>query len=149
MSQDLHSLAYFSHIAAPLEPDALHEMITSILTSARRKNQSLGLTGALLFSSGCFAQVLEGDLHDVEQLFECIQCDPRHKEVTIVHFHRIETRSFPEWSMAFAGIDDDDRGVAMAAEALGTPNAIVTAPNGAGFVQVLRNLVERHALYSA
>ena len=145
MSHMLHSLAYFSRISEPVGPEALQAMVGDILCSARRRNPSIGVTGALLFSGGCFAQVLEGELADVELIFETIQCDPRHKDVIVVHFHPIVARSFPEWSMAFAGIDCGERRAALAADALGTPDDIAAAPGGADFVQVLRNLVMRQA----
>lgn len=37
--------------------------------------------------------------------FESIQCDHRHCDVTILHLHEVDRRSFGEWSMAFGGID--------------------------------------------
>jgi len=63
------------------------------------------VTGGLLFSEGCFAQVLEGPQDAVEAAFERIQCDARHCEVVVLQSGPITKRDFPDWSMAFAGAD--------------------------------------------
>lgn len=77
--------------------------LQSILASARKNNPSLDLTGALLYNTGNFAQVLEGPLASIERIFEVIQRDPRHSEVTVIHTGPASQRDFPDWSMAFAG----------------------------------------------
>ena len=82
--------------------------IQKILTSSRTNNGREGVTGALLYNQGNFAQVLEGPLARVGQIFERIQCDPRHSEVTVVESAPVDGRNFPEWSMAFAGNDKSD-----------------------------------------
>ncbi|QJR37617.1 BLUF domain-containing protein [Gemmatimonas groenlandica] len=105
MSNALYSLAYFSRNSIVGTADEVQANIAAILRTARRSNAQSGVTGALLFSDGCFAQVLEGERTQVETIFETIQCDPRHHDVTILHLHEIEARSFGAWSMAFAGID--------------------------------------------
>ena len=77
--------------------------IRRILAISRHNNQRDGVTGGLLFSDGCFAQVLEGPLTAVETTFERIQCDGRHSEVTVIQSGAIDERGFPDWSMAFTG----------------------------------------------
>ncbi len=74
--------------------------LSQILGTARANNSRHGVTGALLFNSGFFAQVLEGPQAAIERVFERIQCDPRHAEVTVLESGNTEERSFPEWSMA-------------------------------------------------
>jgi hypothetical protein len=105
MQTDLHSLAYFSRNAIPGDPEQMQLGIADILASARKNNVKSGVTGALLFSDGCFAQVLEGPRETIEGIFETIQCDARHCDVAIMHLHPIEARSFGNWSMAFGGIE--------------------------------------------
>jgi blue light- and temperature-responsive anti-repressor len=83
--------------------------IAQILASARRNNARLDITGALLFNRGCFAQVLEGRQESIEGLFETISCDLRHGDITVCEIAPIEIRNFPNWSMAFAGMLEDDR----------------------------------------
>ncbi len=77
-----------------------------ILAASRENNARDGVTGGLFFSSQCFAQVLEGPSDMVEQVFERIQGDERHCEVTVLDAGPIAKRDFPQWSMAFAGSTD-------------------------------------------
>lgn len=71
-----------------------------IFQTARSNNKRRAVTGALLHSSGFFAQVLEGPKREIEQLFEKIQQDPRHSDVTVLECAPIPCRDFPLWSMA-------------------------------------------------
>lgn len=77
--------------------------VAEILTISQRNNSKVGVTGALLFNSGCFAQVLEGPQKAVETTFERIQRDPRHSDVSVLQCEAVEARGFPNWSMAFIG----------------------------------------------
>lgn len=77
--------------------------IGAILAVSRRNNARDDLTGGLLFSEGCFAQVLEGPMWAVTETFERIQGDERHKEVTVLQAREVNKRDFPNWSMGFAG----------------------------------------------
>jgi len=81
----------------------LHKEISQILRAARENNLKNEITGALMFNSEYFAQVLEGPHHQVESLFDRIQCDERHSGMTMLGFTAIESRSFPEWAMAYIG----------------------------------------------
>ena len=99
----LHRVLYCSRNLIPGTPEAVAADISSILAVSRRNNARDGITGGLLFSDGCFAQVLEGPLDAVESTFERIQCDERHSDVTVLQSGPITARDFPDWSMAFAG----------------------------------------------
>lgn len=113
----LHRVLYCSRNLIPGTPEAVAADIRSILATSRSNNARDGITGGLLFSEGCFAQVLEGPLDAVESTFERIQCDERHSDVTVLQSGPIATRDFPDWSMAFAGPDAADgpiTGVQMA-----------------------------------
>ena len=105
MELPLYSLAYVSSNNIAGTPREIQAHIQHILDSARNKNAERRVTGALLFSEGCFAQVLEGSREDVELLFETIRRDNRHRNVNVVEAIDIEQRSFAAWSMAFGGID--------------------------------------------
>ena len=141
MPDTLHKLVYFSRNRIAGGGAAIDAEIAAILARARRNNARNGITGALLFSAGFFAQVLEGPLAAIERVFERIQCDPRHGEVTILQAGPIERRVFPDWSMGFAGTDasdDDLTGNALA-------RALAMGDDGAGedVVAALRALVLR------
>lgn len=77
--------------------------IHQILAKSRTNNAANEITGALIFNSGFFAQVLEGPIEKVEQTFERIQRDMRHEDISVLEFVTVAFRDFPEWSMAFAG----------------------------------------------
>jgi hypothetical protein len=96
-------LVYFSVNRLPREPAAAKEQIRLILEASRRNNVTVNVTGALMFSNGHFAQVLEGPQESVEATFERIQHDERHGSVTILQFCPIEQRTFANWSMAYLG----------------------------------------------
>lgn len=104
MMNRLHRIAYCSRNC--IAPADLPRQLRAILDVARRKNPILGVTGALLYNDGSFAQVLEGPLSGIEPIFEAIQCDPRHSHVVVIASGPIEARSFEQWSMAFAGRRD-------------------------------------------
>jgi hypothetical protein len=143
MSELLHSLAYFSRNAITGNPAEVRTEIDAILASARRNNQRNAVTGALLFSDGCFAQVLEGPREAVEAIFETIQCDPRHREVTILHLHEVDQRSFGEWSMAFAGLDGISVDPKIDADGMRAHDDILTTAAGQNLLAALRSVVQR------
>ena len=101
----LHRVLYCSRNLIPGTPEEVAADVHSILATSRRNNARDGITGGLLFSEGCFAQVLEGPLDAVESAFERIQCDERHSDVTVLQSGPVATRNFPDWSMGFAGPD--------------------------------------------
>lgn len=103
MSEPLHRLTYYSRNNLTVSPEAMTRAIEQILDAARRNNARLGITGALMFNSGCFAQVLEGPPGAIERTFERIQRDPRHRDVSVLEFIPIERRTFDAWSMGYVG----------------------------------------------
>lgn len=103
MTEKLYRLVYFSRNLIPGKAAEIAAEIESILESARRNNAPLGITGALIFNSGVFAQVLEGAREDIERIFENIQRDKRHADVHVLAFEETSDRRFPSWSMAFVG----------------------------------------------
>ena len=91
------SLTYVSSTKELLSVPELVELLESI----RPKNDQLHLTGMLLYSGGNVIQTLEGPEDSVESVFASIQADRRHTGVVVLRRDQIETRTFPEWSMAF------------------------------------------------
>ena len=99
----LYRVVYCSRNSIPGTPEAVAVDVARILEISRANNARDGVTGGLLFSKNCFAQVLEGPVDAVEAAFERIQCDERHGEVTVLQSGPIAARDFPDWSMAFTG----------------------------------------------
>ncbi len=80
-----------------------------ILEAAREQNSRHGVTGALLFTGGHFAQVLEGPAAAVAGTMRVIVADRRHEAVRRLIDGELAVRRFEAWSMAYAeapGADD-------------------------------------------
>ena len=106
MQNDLWRLVYYSRNRIS---DDLAQEVQAILATSRRNNEQAGVTGALLFNSGCFGQILEGPRRAVEATFERIQRDTRHGDVSLLDFSPLGDRGFAAWSMAFVGTRESDR----------------------------------------
>jgi hypothetical protein len=120
MTGDIYKILYCSKNLIEGENAKRDAEIGQILQTARRKNKEQNVTGALLFNSGYFAQALEGPRLAIEQIFETIQRDPRHGDVTVLSSQTDGRRDFPEWSMAYAAPPDGAASADMAAVALDT-----------------------------
>ncbi len=81
------------------------EELLQLLEHARIRNERLGITGLLLYKSGNFMQMLEGQKGTVLNLLKSIQQDPRHHDVTTINSGEILTRNFPNWTMGFTDMD--------------------------------------------
>lgn len=79
--------------------DASDEAIESILAQSREHNPGAGITGILCYGGGIFLQAIEGGRAQVSELFGHIQRDPRHRDVTLLHYEEIFERRFGGWSM--------------------------------------------------
>ncbi len=99
----LYRVSYCSRNLLTGSPASVASEIERILARSRANNARDGVTGGLLFTDGCFAQILEGTTEAVEAAFERIQCDERHAGVTVLETGPITARAFPDWSMAFSG----------------------------------------------
>jgi FAD-dependent sensor of blue light len=115
--------------------------ILHILESARANNAALSVTGALLYTSENFAQVLEGPVEAVGKTFEKIQQDLRHSEVIVVESGFTGERHFADWSMAFSSADS----MASTERAADAFHNAFAGKEGAGeeILAVLRELVQR------
>ena len=108
MAQEVRTVSlvhciYASTASHPFQPEELEALIVA----ARKKNKHLNITGVLLYMGGRFFQVLEGKSKTVEDLYECITHDPRHREITRIIFETIPQRNFNEWSMGLANLSGD------------------------------------------
>ncbi|MGA1834318.1 BLUF domain-containing protein [Rhizobium wenxiniae] len=112
-------LVYYSENRIPIEK--LEGEIETILTASRKNNILVGISGALMFNAGYFAQVLEGNQPAIESTFERIQQDRRHGNVQLLEFAAASTRAFQSWSMAFIGLPG------------GIPSGLSTVASRSGF----------------
>ncbi len=142
MNTDLFRLAYCSRTLIPAQEED-HAELSRILAVSRVNNARAGVTGAILYNQGCFAQVLEGPLEAVQRTFERIQRDPRHGDVVVLQAERVATPLFSAWDMALAEASDPAAANATLAPAMADPSA------GAGHdvVAMLAALVCREAAW--
>ncbi|UZE49005.1 BLUF domain-containing protein [Rhodopseudomonas sp. P2A-2r] len=103
MSIELYRLVYVSKSRIRGNFAEIAEEIAGILLSSQSNNARVAITGALIFNTGIFAQVLEGDRRDVEATFERIQRDRRHGDLQVLEFAQASGRRFPSWSMGYVG----------------------------------------------
>lgn len=81
--------------------DFTEEELENLLRAARENNQSLNITGMLLFHEGSFIQALEGEKASVETLYNKIGKDNRHLETKVLYRGDAPDRDFKNWSMGF------------------------------------------------
>ena len=147
MPEELHRLVYCSRANLGGTPEQQRQDIAAILDAARRNNARFDITGALLFSRGFFAQTLEGPLPAIERIFERIQRDQRHRDVTILQIERSSRRVFGEWTMAFAGEPEGSHQFASMA----LDHAFTVQPGEAGreVLTMLQELVQTEEKWEA
>jgi len=79
--------------------------LKGILAVSNINNRRNNVTGLLLYSEGNFIQLLEGEENVVQQTFQQISGDQRHKGITHIGSGTLTERNFPEWAMGFKSID--------------------------------------------
>lgn len=97
----MHELIYTSVGTKAFSDSELLEL----LDSARARNKNSDITGMLIYKSREFAQILEGEISVVKDLYEKISLDKRHVHVNVFYEGETEHRSFSNWSMAFINMD--------------------------------------------
>jgi hypothetical protein len=108
MTNALYRLVYCSRNRIAGSFADTDQAVQDILSVSRRNNARLGVTGALMFNSGCFLQILEGVHDPLLDLFKHIERDNRHDEVSILTCEPVTERFFGNWSMAFVGTKPSD-----------------------------------------
>lgn len=74
-------------------------MLAGILTTARRNNPRLGVTGALICRQDVYLQLIEGEAAAIDPLYARIAADDRHLDVTPLRRAEVPERMFPDWAM--------------------------------------------------
>jgi len=97
-------LIYGSQATADFGPDQLIDL----LAKARVSNERNGLSGMLLYCSQSFLQVLEGDEDALAETYQRIRADHRHTNLRLLLDADVSQRLFPDWSMGFDHMDDDE-----------------------------------------
>src|SRR4051812_1791285 len=90
-------IIYSSAAVTPLSELELQRL----LLHARGNNTRLDVTGILLYQEGSFLQVIEGEGHVLEPLFQRIAADKRHHRIMTLLRREVEVRHFGDWAMGF------------------------------------------------
>lgn len=145
---DLYRLVYTSRNLFQGSENETSAVVTQILAASQRNNARSGVTGALMFNAGAFAQVLEGPRQSVEATLERIQRDPRHGDVMVLQCAPVDDRKFPNWSMTFVG--QSARGRTMWSTLAADSGFDIARFNGDDVFAMLHNLIlEEEALGQA
>ncbi|MBS1527217.1 MAG: BLUF domain-containing protein [Bacteroidetes bacterium] len=95
---DLHYIIYSSTPAKAVTKSDIEQL----LLTSRRNNALFGITGMLICLPELFMQFIEGPKENILQLFDNIEKDNRHYNVTVLKEGPLYERHFAGWSM---GVD--------------------------------------------
>ncbi|MDA8791792.1 BLUF domain-containing protein [Bacteriovoracaceae bacterium] len=101
----MFQLVYLS-FASPKFNNQEDKGLQEILNVANPNNESIGVTGMLLYKGGVFMQLLEGNKNVVLNLFGRIGTDLRHEGIKILVKQEVEGRLFTDWTMGYRKIDN-------------------------------------------
>lgn len=109
---DLIQLVYASrsNIEASTNPTGVEPAVGRILQQSRRNNQPKEIGGVLCYGDGNFFQCLEGEREVVEDLYEKLHEDDRHRDVTLLKKRAVSERRFKLWAMKYLSVDEQVRG---------------------------------------
>jgi len=107
MREDVKQIVRLIYVSKALHLQSRQEL-DALLQVARKRNESSGVTGLLLYKDKSFIQLLEGGKDDVYETFNLIQHDPRHHRVKVlIDGEQASERLFSEWAMGFQNLDDE------------------------------------------
>ena len=82
--------------------------IETILNESQSNNDERYITGFLAHNGRFFMQALEGERSEVVDIYDRIVHDKRHFGVAQIIGEPIEQRAFPDWSMNYHRVDDEE-----------------------------------------
>ncbi|WP_404414906.1 ABC transporter substrate-binding protein [Marinospirillum sp.] len=101
---DSEGMYFLIYISCP-SPDLTPEDFSRLAAESAHKNRRLGITGQLILLEGACIQYLEGKQSRVEKLFERIEADSRHCQVSVIAGGVLDERLFMDWYMGFHRMD--------------------------------------------
>ncbi|MDF3078667.1 MAG: hypothetical protein K0S09_2556 [Sphingobacteriaceae bacterium] len=128
----MYFLIYRSQATQPITDQVLKD----ILAKSRERNPAMGVTGMLLFFDNKFMQLLEGEESQVKLLYKDICADTRHTAVITLKEGPTSIRLFPEWSMSFRSLTQEEIAAEPAYKDVYTPGS-----SGAHDLRSLFNLL--------
>lgn len=75
------------------------EEVQDIINKATKNNNVKKITGVLIYDVNYFLQCLEGPTEEVNALYLKVSQDDRHKNIQLISYNVIKSRSFADWEM--------------------------------------------------
>jgi hypothetical protein len=100
---ELYTVIYLSSATELFSDDELK----NLGVGSTHRNESVGITGVLLYNEGNFIQCLEGPKKHVLATYDRISSNPRHKGIMKIVGKSITERSFSKWAMGVAKAKTD------------------------------------------
>ncbi|MGY6567551.1 MAG: BLUF domain-containing protein [Salinarimonas sp.] len=93
LSRSSHSrIIYYSRSTLDADRETRAEQTAQLIRTSRRQNEFSLMTSILVHDKGYFTQMLEGDRDALNQTFNRIAQDNRHKDVRIVEWREVPRR---------------------------------------------------------
>ena len=92
-------LAHLAYVSSR-KTNCTEEEIENILSSCKKNNPPLNITGVLISSDTKFIQYVEGESSQLMSLYDKIKKDIRHEKVVMISYSPISEKIFPSWHMA-------------------------------------------------
>ncbi|MBQ0736432.1 BLUF domain-containing protein [Aquimarina celericrescens] len=99
-------MRYIISYVSTVNPDLSNTDIAKLMDHVNVHNNTIGLTGILIYSEGNFFQVLEGEEEIVKRMFERIKKDSRHYNIIKMLDKEMNDHSFSEYHSSFTVISD-------------------------------------------
>jgi hypothetical protein len=94
----MYTICYISSARA----DITENELTQLFGTTENNNTGKNITGILLYESGKFLQVLEGDEQVLKSLYEKIEADSRHNNIFVILNQPCKRRIFENYASRFS-----------------------------------------------
>ena len=99
---------YFILYISSLDKIYTGSELNNMCSIFRKNNEKNNITGFMTCKIRDVMQLIEGEKHDVIELYKKISIDSRHKRMTKLLYGHSETRFFPDWKMSFQFTDTEN-----------------------------------------
>jgi hypothetical protein len=92
-----------------LSPVSDLSVVKQIWQSARQRNASLGLTGAMVFDGERFCEFLEGHVFDISAVYRDVEFNPQHVDLRVLHMSlAVAPRRLTGWRSGYCDSSELD-----------------------------------------
>lgn len=98
---NLKRIIYVSQSA--FEKAEVDLFLPQLIENANTRNNSLGVSGGLIYTGHRFGQCIEGPESCIDTIMDSIIRDVRHSEIRVVENKAISERTFINWGLVYSG----------------------------------------------